>query len=54
MRGPACLFADDDPDLVAAAIGLGYDGRAVHQAGSPPPGCDGPAIASLEELLILF
>jgi len=47
-----CLFVDDDPDLVAAAIGLGYDGRAVYQAGSPPPGCDVPAIASPDELIL--
>lgn len=46
-----CLFVDDDPSLVAAAIGLGYAGRVV---------CRGavttavPSIASLAELLDLF
>jgi FMN phosphatase YigB (HAD superfamily) len=24
-----CLFVDDDPDLVAAAVGLGYRGFAL-------------------------
>lgn len=49
-----CVFVDDDPDLVAAAIGLGYEGRAVCRGGSTPPGGDVPAIASVEELLVLF
>jgi putative hydrolase of the HAD superfamily len=48
------LFGDNAPALVAAAIGLGYDSRAVYRAASSPTGCDVPALASLEELLILF
>jgi putative hydrolase of the HAD superfamily len=49
-----CVFVDDDPALVAAAIELGYDGRAVCRGDNTPPGCDVPVIASLEELLVLF
>jgi putative hydrolase of the HAD superfamily len=49
-----CIFVDDDPSLVAAAIELGYHGRAVCRGGSTPPGGDVPAIASIEELLVLF
>lgn len=49
-----CIFVDDDPGLVAAAIELGYDGRAVCRGDSTPSGCEVPAITSLEELLVLF
>lgn len=48
-----CLFVDDDPDLVAAAIELGYAGRAICRDGRPP--ADGtPFITSLDELPELF
>ncbi len=51
-----CLFVDDDPELVAAAIALGYAGRAVCRpevaAGVAAVGV--PSIGSLTELLDLF
>jgi putative hydrolase of the HAD superfamily len=48
-----CLFVDDDPELVAAAIALGYGGRAMCRDGTPPS--DGtPFISSLDQLLELF
>ncbi|KOV33258.1 haloacid dehalogenase [Streptomyces sp. XY431] len=46
-----CLFLDDDPALVAAAIGLGYAGRAVCRG---PVTAEVPFITSLVELLDLF
>lgn len=46
-----CLFVDDDPDLVAAAITLGHAGRAVLRT---PARTDVPAVATLTELLPLF
>lgn len=48
-----CLFVDDDPTLVAAAIALGYAGRALHRdpATGPPPGV--PSLTTLTELLDL-
>lgn len=46
-----CLFVDDDPDLVAAAIRLGYAGRALHRDATASPV---PSITSLTELLDLF
>ncbi|MFF4381561.1 HAD family hydrolase [Kitasatospora sp. NPDC001547] len=46
-----CLFVDDDPALVAAAIGLGYAGRAVCRGSLTT---EVPSIASLTELLDLF
>ncbi|WP_370370836.1 HAD family hydrolase [Catenulispora sp. GP43] len=47
-----CLFVDDDPELVAAAIALGYQGCAMRRDGETAP--DGvPAISSLTELLDL-
>jgi putative hydrolase of the HAD superfamily len=48
-----CLFIDDDPDLVAAAIELGYAGRAMSRDGCQP-GNGVPFIASLTELLDVF
>lgn len=47
-----CLFVDDDPDLVAAAIDLGYAGRVLCRSGDP--GDRVPAIASLAQVLDLF
>ncbi len=49
-----CIFVDDDPSLVAAAIELGYTGRAICRAPGSLAGCPVPAIASPEELLALF
>ncbi|MCD7438409.1 HAD-IA family hydrolase [Streptomyces lincolnensis] len=47
-----CLFVDDAPDLVAAAIGLGYAGRALCR--DSPAAADVPSVASLREILDLF
>lgn len=48
-----CLFVDDHPDLVAAAIDLGYAGRAICRNGNQPSKAV-PYIASLSELPDLF
>ena len=48
-----CLFVDDTPDLVAAAIGLGYEARALCRDGGPPA-TTVPYITSLDQLLALF
>jgi FMN phosphatase YigB (HAD superfamily) len=47
-----CLFLDDAPDLVAAAIDLGYHGRAVIRGSEPIP-ADIPSIRALDEILPL-
>lgn len=47
-----CLFVDDDPDLVAAAIDLGYAGRAMCRNGNEPPN-GVPYVTSLSDLLDL-
>jgi putative hydrolase of the HAD superfamily len=48
--GPGdCLFVDDDPQLVLAAIRLGYHGVALIRGRGPAPSSV-PAITSLEEL----
>jgi HAD superfamily hydrolase (TIGR01509 family) len=48
-----CLFLDDAPDLVQAAIDLGYEGRAVIRP--PHTATDGvPSIATLDEILPLL
>jgi FMN phosphatase YigB (HAD superfamily) len=44
-----CLFVDDDPALVSAAVDLGYRGIALVRDGRPP-GRAG-AIGSLHEML---
>jgi HAD superfamily hydrolase (TIGR01509 family) len=44
-----CLFIDDDPRLVAAAIQLGYHGVALIRDAAPAP-ASVPAITSLDEL----
>lgn len=51
-----CLFVDDDPGLVAAALELGYQGRWMRRGGEPGQTADVavPAIASLSELIDLF
>lgn len=50
LEAQDCLFIDDDPELVAAAIDLGYRGVAIHRDG-PPPASVVPVITSLPELL---
>ena len=45
-----CLVVDDDPQLVLAAIRLGYHGVALTRGGEPTP-ASVPAIRSLDELL---
>ncbi|NUR31348.1 MAG: HAD-IA family hydrolase, partial [Catenulispora sp.] len=56
-----CLFVDDDPELVAAAMALGYQGRAMVRGSAVGAGASGPdasscgipVIRSLTELLDL-
>ncbi|WP_323747150.1 HAD family hydrolase [Catenulispora pinisilvae] len=49
-----CLFVDDSPELVAAAVALGYQGRAMLRDGEAAANEAGvPAISSLTELLDL-
>jgi HAD superfamily hydrolase (TIGR01509 family) len=52
----ACIFVDDDPDLVAAAIALGYQGRWMRRTDGDADGAtaDVPSIGSLTELIKLF
>ncbi|MBC9718229.1 HAD-IA family hydrolase [Streptomyces sp. TRM66268-LWL] len=52
-----CLFVDDDPELVAAALALGYEGRAMLRPEAPwgPAAPAGVAsVGSLTELLELL
>ncbi|RII17255.1 Phosphatase [Streptomyces sp. YIM 130001] len=51
LQPSACLFVDDVPDLVSAAMDLGYEGRALCRTGAT---AHVPAITSLTELLDLF
>ena len=46
-----CVFVDDDPDLVAAAIELGYGGRAIIRTADPPAAV--PWIGTLDDLVPL-
>ncbi|MGW5128418.1 HAD family hydrolase [Streptomyces sp. NPDC004069] len=46
-----CLFVDDDPDLVTAAIRLGYAGRTMCRDSAVS---DVPSLTSLTQLLDLF
>jgi FMN phosphatase YigB (HAD superfamily) len=46
---PECLFIDDDPDLVAAAVGLGYRGVTLDR--DAPHGRADEVITSLDDLL---
>ncbi|MFJ2740882.1 HAD family hydrolase [Streptomyces sp. NPDC087440] len=48
-----CLFIDDDPDLVRAAVDLGYAGRAIHRNPPLPDVPPVPSITTLTELLEL-
>jgi FMN phosphatase YigB (HAD superfamily) len=47
-----CLFIDDTPALVAAAIDLGYAGLALRR--DTPPDAEVPSISSLTQLLDLI
>lgn len=49
-----CVFVDDDPDLVAAALELGYQGRWMRRTGSNQVDAAVPAVTSLAELIELF
>ncbi|MFF0723420.1 HAD family hydrolase [Streptomyces sp. NPDC004134] len=50
-----CLFVDDDPELVAAAIRLGYAGRALCRDGTASAVLSVvPSAGSLTQLLDLF
>jgi putative hydrolase of the HAD superfamily len=44
-----CVFVDDAPDLVAAAIELGYGGAVIVRTADPPAGV--PWIGTLEDLI---
>jgi putative hydrolase of the HAD superfamily len=44
-----CLFVDDDPQLVLAAIQLGYHGLALSR-GAGPPTASVPTVESLDEV----
>jgi putative hydrolase of the HAD superfamily len=44
-----CVFVDDDPDLVAAAIELGYGGTAIVRTAEPPTAV--PWIGTLQDLV---
>jgi HAD superfamily hydrolase (TIGR01509 family) len=48
-----CLFVDDDPELVAAAIRLGYQGVTVVRDLGTGPAPATPWITSLRELPLL-
>lgn len=50
LQPERCLFVDDDPDLVLAAMALGYHGAAICRDGPPFP-AGVPALTTLEELL---
>jgi len=52
LRPQECLVVDDDPALVAAAIGLGYRGAAVDRAGVIAAGRV-RTIASIDDVLDL-
>jgi HAD superfamily hydrolase (TIGR01509 family) len=49
LMPPDCLFVDNDPDLVVAAIGLGYQGVCIDRYGSRNRS-DVSWISSLDEL----
>jgi putative hydrolase of the HAD superfamily len=46
LRADECLFVDDDPDLVGAALDLGYQGATIVR-GREPVSIDTPVIESL-------
>jgi FMN phosphatase YigB (HAD superfamily) len=49
-----CVFVNDDRDLVAAALELGYQGRWMRRTGSARVDVAVPAVTSLAELIGLF
>ncbi|MFF2847488.1 HAD family hydrolase [Streptomyces sp. NPDC058001] len=51
LKPSECLFVDDLPNLVSAAIALGYEGRTLCRTGATE---QVPSITSLTELLELF
>lgn len=53
LRPAQCLFIDDDPALVEAAIELGFAGRALRRTESGEP-CGVPFITSLDGLPTFF
>lgn len=53
LRPDECLFVDDDPGLVKAAVRLGYAGTAIRRDGPPYPD-DVPMITDLHQLLELI
>jgi putative hydrolase of the HAD superfamily len=50
---PLCLFVDDDPDLVRAAIALGYQGVAICRGDAPVPVDGTPWLRTLDGVLDL-
>ena len=50
LRREECLFVDDDPDLVRAAIAFGYRGAALVRTGAAP--ADVPSFPSLDRLCV--
>jgi FMN phosphatase YigB (HAD superfamily) len=48
-----CLFVDDVPELVTAAVALGYAGRVLYREPPPEPS-PVPSLTTLTELLQLF
>lgn len=53
LRPAQCLFIDDDPALVEAAIELGFAGHALRRTECGEP-CGVPFITSLDELPVFF
>jgi putative hydrolase of the HAD superfamily len=49
LQPDECLYIDDKPALVQAAIDLGYEGRVIHRGRSPAP-AGVPVIADLTEV----
>lgn len=54
LEPAACMFIDDDPELVRAALELGYQGRWMRRAGSGRGDAPVPVVTSLAELIELF
>lgn len=53
LRSEECLFVDDDPDLVEAAVALGFRGVTICRDGTPEPQ-SGRSITELGELVRLL
>jgi FMN phosphatase YigB (HAD superfamily) len=49
-----CVFVDDDPDLVVAALKLGYQGRWMRRTNADRVDEAVPIVTSLAELIELF